>query len=127
MKQNKKKGLYIASAITVTLLAIAPIASANATIYKSSHYRGTRHISYVQTDFKWSVDNKHRITSSSATQWEEGFFTDAGGTTRTYANTMEHDWNCKTKVSFGIGKLKYSKSYSDDVVLSNNGNCWLDD
>jgi hypothetical protein len=122
MKSNRKKSLYISALISLALLSIAPISSANAKTYTNGLYRGARHFSYVETDFLWTVNNKNFITSSSATQWEEGFFTEAGGTTRTYTNGLEHIWNCRSKVVAGVWKLKYTKTFSDNVALRNNGN-----
>lgn len=122
MKNKRKKSLYISSVLSLALLSIVPISSANAERYDDTFYRGAKNISYVETNFYWTTNWRHEINWSTATQWGEGFFTDAAGVTRIYANGLEHIWNCKAKISFGFGIIKYSKTFSDDISLRNNGN-----
>lgn len=124
MKSNKKKASFITALVTMTALMSGSILSANATTYTNGWYRGARYISYVETDFTWTVNNRYLITSSSATQWSEGFFTEEGGTSKTYDDQIETHYNCKAKVKIGIGKLSYNKTYSDNVCLSNSGDAW---
>ncbi|HEZ7986043.1 MAG TPA: hypothetical protein RWO09_03815 [Ruminococcus sp.] len=122
MKNKRKKSLYISSVLSLALLSIVPISSANAAVYRDSFHRGARYISYVQTNFVWTTNWRNEINSSTATQWEEGICTDAAGVTRIYANGLEHIWNVKSRVSVGVWKLKYTKTFSDDISLRNNGN-----
>ncbi len=122
MKNKRKKSLYISSVLSLALLSIVPISSANAERYDATFYRGAKKISYVETNFYWTTNWRHEINWSVATQWEEGICTDAAGVTRIYANGLEHIWNVKSKVSVGVWKLKYTKTFSDNISIRNNGN-----
>lgn len=125
MKSIKKRISLIAAIVSMTSILSFSSFSANATNYSNGFSRGVRYISYVETDFFWTVDNRYSITSSSATQWEEGAFTWAGGVTRTYTHPLEHYWNCKTSLRIGVGKISYNKTYSDNICLANSGSCWI--
>ncbi len=123
MKSTKKKAAFISAMITMATLVSGSALSANATIYTNGHYRGVRGISYCETDFVWTVDNKYNITSSSATQWSEGFLAKEKGADLIYSDPTEHDYCCKCEI--GFGKLFYHKVYNDNVALANSGNAWI--
>ncbi len=120
----KKLKNIIATLSAVATLAIIPTTSAFAAYYSTSFYRGNRYVSYCQTDFYWEVDSKYNISSSSASQWVSGFAMHTGKTTRIYTGKIEHDWCTTCQQKFGIGKLFYTVSYSDNIALTNSGNSW---
>lgn len=124
MKSTKKKAALISAIITMATLVSGSALSSNAATYTNGWTRGARFISYVETDFTWTVDNRYNITSSEASQWAEGFFTYEGGTTRTYAGLLAHHYNCRSNIRIGIGKLAYNKTFSDNIGLSNGGWAW---
>lgn len=121
MKKIKK--IFILTSMFTTLSA-ASVMDASASYYWAQFSRGAKWLTYCETDFYWETRKERKsshIINSSATQSTSGIAMEAGGTFRFRANDMEHDWRTTCKQKFGIGKLSYTITYTDEFALTNAG------
>lgn len=120
-----RKICKLLSAAGAAVIALAGSTALNADAakqyYSNGVYRGTKYISYVETDIYWTVDHAI-ITDSTAYQWTSGILMSADGCDMIADGLAYQDWSCRASITFGIGsKFSYTVPYNDKVEISNLG------